>query len=101
MPIDETLIKSLQLKLSEEQSKGELKNLKIQRCLIAFQSIQQRKQRIQNETTGEIEEKILVNIDPGTGRPITAARKQDVYDATVAETRKVLGITSPTPEKIE
>lgn len=95
MPIDESLNLSLQQKLSEEQSKLELRSLRIQRCLIAFQSIQQRKQRQQNEDTGEIEEKILPNIDPGTGRPITDARKQDVYDATVAEANKILGITTP------
>lgn len=95
MPIDENLIISLQQKLNDEFSKLEMKNLRIQRCLVAFQSIQQRKQRIQNETTGEVEEKIISNIDPGTGKPITTERKQDVYDATVVEAKKILSIVTP------
>lgn len=92
MPIDEDLIDSIIQKLNEEMQNLEFQKSKINRCYVSLGVIMQQKQRIQNENTGAIETKLLPIIDPGTGKLITSARRQDVYDACMAEARKILGI---------
>lgn len=92
MPIDEDLIISMVEKLNEKMQNLDFQKEKINRCYVSLGVIMQQKQRIQNESNGAIETKLLPIIDPGTGKPITSARRQDVYDACMAEARKILDI---------
>ena len=94
MPIDEAEMTAMLLKLNNEAAKIRVKTLKIERVMMAFQSIMERKQNIQNETTGEISEKVLPIIDPGTGKPMKPTRKQEIYDANMIEAKKILSITT-------
>ena len=91
MPIDEDKINELVSKLSTEIGKQNAKALKIERVLVAFQSIQQRIRKVQNEDTGEVEDQKAPIIDPGTGRKITPVRRQEVYDACLADANAILG----------
>lgn len=99
MPIDEDLITTMMQKLQEEGQNIEYRKSKINRVFQALGAIRQIKDRIQNETSGEIEEKILPIFDNGTGKPITTERRQVVYDASIAEAQKILNITPPTPSE--
>ena len=94
MPIDEDLITTMMQKLQDKAQDVEYQKAKIDRTFRALGGIRQIKEKIQNEDTGDIEEKILTIFDNGTGKPITTARRQEVYDACIAEAQKILGITS-------
>ena len=93
MPIDEELITTLMQKLQEKSQDMEFEKAKVNRTFQALGGIRQIKERVQNEDTGDIEEKIQTIFDNGTGKPITAERRQEVYDACIAEAQKILGIT--------
>ena len=95
MPIDEDLIISIIEKLNEKIQNLEFQKSKINRCYVSLGVIIQRKDRVQNENTGAIEEKLIPIIDPGTGKPITSERRQEVYDACMTEARNILGIATP------